>query len=73
MDLVSLRKMAVRKVSYLLLKCVGPLVYVGQSLATLVPLIMGCVILIIGLVYEKHTTRDALFPSQIFDNVTVGR
>ncbi|OCB85219.1 MFS general substrate transporter [Sanghuangporus baumii] len=45
--------------------------YGWVSPATLVPLSAGCVVLIIGSVYEKHTKRDALFPSRMFDNVTV--
>ncbi|KAI5124426.1 hypothetical protein M0805_008310 [Coniferiporia weirii] len=43
-----------------------------SSPATLVPLLLGFVILVIGTVYEKYTKRDALFPSRMFDNVTVG-
>ncbi|PAV21863.1 MFS general substrate transporter [Pyrrhoderma noxium] len=40
--------------------------------ATLVPLVLGFLILIIGYFYEKHTNRDALFPSRMLNNVTVG-
>ncbi|KAH8120585.1 MFS general substrate transporter [Phellopilus nigrolimitatus] len=43
-----------------------------SSPATLVPLILGFVTLILGIIYEKRTTRNALFPSRMFDDVTVG-
>ena len=44
----------------------------GSSPATLVPLITGTVILVLGSVYEKYTKRDALFPSRMFNSATVG-
>ena len=45
---------------------------IGNAPATLVPLVLGFLILIIGYFYEKHTNRDALFPSRMLNNVTVG-
>ena len=57
------------------LPLVSPLITtcLGSSPATLVPLIVGVVVLLLGALYEKHTKRDPLFPSRMFDNATVGK
>lgn len=46
--------------------------YGWNSPATLIPLVLGCLILIFGYFYEKNTSRKALFPSRMFNNSTVG-
>lgn len=46
--------------------------HIGSAPATLVPLVMGCAILLLGSIYEKRTSRDALFPPKMFTNTTVG-
>lgn len=46
--------------------------HIGSAPATLVPLVVGCAILLLGSIYEKHTSRDALFPPKMFTNTTVG-
>lgn len=46
--------------------------FTGTSPATLLLIIFGPLILILGGYYEAHTSRDALFPPVAFRSLTVG-
>jgi hypothetical protein len=45
---------------------------IGVTASTLIPIILGLMILACGGVYEAHTDRDALFPVATFSDLTIG-
>ena len=48
------------------------LLYPGSSPATIAPLIVGFVLLILASLYEMRTKREPLLPPSIFKNITAG-
>lgn len=48
-------------------------VHAGSSPSTLVPLLLGVVSMLLGVVYEMRTQREPLFPKSMFYSQTVGK